>query len=92
MRIKIFEKNIIVLRLLSRRWQAPGAVKKKKKKAQSRKNRTILPMPIHVFDDSEQKAEFKAKINQIVCNFYCSFICDILEGCDILWIVKISCF
>ena len=32
MRIKIFEKNIIVLRLLSRRWQAPGAVKKRRKK------------------------------------------------------------
>ena len=43
--------------------QAPGAVKKRKeKKAQSRKIRTILPVPINVFDDSEQKAEFKANI------------------------------
>ena len=38
------------------------AVKKRRKKAQSRKIRTILPMPIYVFDDSEQKAEFKVKI------------------------------
>ena len=30
----------------------------KKKQAQSRKIRTILPVPIYVFHDSEQKVEF----------------------------------
>ena len=61
------------------------AVKKKGKKAQSRKFRRILPLPIYVFDDSEQKLEFKARIKP--CNhqpncmkLYCSFIHNILEG------------
>ena len=39
----------------------------------------IVPVPIYVFVDSEQKAEFKAKIkpssHQLNCmKFYCSFI------------------
>ena len=45
---------------LSRRWQAPGAVKKEKKSEKNPKK--IVPVPIYVFVDSEQKAEFKAKI------------------------------
>ena len=55
-------------KILSRRWQAPGAVKKseKKSKKKSEKNpkkiKKIVPVPIYVFVDSEQKAEFKAKI------------------------------
>ena len=57
--------NLIMTFNISRRWQAPGAVKKRReKKAQSRNIRTILPVPIYVFDGSEQKAEFKAKIKQ----------------------------
>ena len=44
----------------SRRWQAPGAVKKEKKSEKNPKK--IVPVPIYVFVDSEQKAEFKAKI------------------------------
>ena len=53
---------------LSRRWQAPGAVKKKEKnrkkirKKSEKKIEKIVPVPIYVFVDSEQKAEFKAKI------------------------------
>ena len=51
----------------SRRWQAPGAVKKEKKiekklKKIRKKIKKIVPVPIYVFVDSEQKAEFKAKI------------------------------
>ena len=45
---------------LSRRWQAQEAVKKRKKIRKKIKN--IVPVPIYVFVDSEQKAEFKAKI------------------------------
>ena len=60
---------------------ARGSEKKKKKKAQSQKIRTILPVPIYVFDDSEQKAEFKAKIKPCSHQPNCSFIYDILEGC-----------
>ena len=52
---------------ISRRWQAPGAVKKKKKSEKNlkkirKKIKKIVPVPIYVFVDSEQKAEFKAKI------------------------------
>ena len=53
---------------LSRRWQAPGAVKKRKKNRKKnpkkirKKIKKIVPVPIYVFVDSEQKAEFKAKI------------------------------
>ena len=47
----------------SRRWQAPGAVKKEKNPKKIRKEiKKIVPVPIYVFVDSEQKAEFKAKI------------------------------
>ena len=44
------------------RWQAPGAVKKRKNLKKIRKK--IVPVPTYVFVDSEQKAEFKAKIKQ----------------------------
>ena len=47
---------------ISRRWQAPGAVKKKFEKKIRKKNQKILPVPIYVFVDSEQKVEFKARI------------------------------
>ena len=54
--------------VISRRWQAPGAVKKEEKKSKKnlkkirKKIKKIVPVPIYVFVDSEQKAEFKAKI------------------------------
>ena len=38
---------------------ARGSEKMKKK---SKKNQKILPVPIYVFHDSEQKVEFKARI------------------------------
>ena len=41
---------------------AQGSEKKNNKKAQSRKIRRILPVPIYVFDDSEQKVELKVRI------------------------------
>ena len=73
---------------ISRRWQAPGAVKKEEeeKKANSPEFRMILPVPIYVFYDSEQKVEFKARItpcsHQPNCMlFYCSFIHNTLKGC-----------
>ena len=49
---------------ISRRWQAPRAVKKRKKnrKKNRKKIQKILPVPIYVFVDSEQKVEFKARI------------------------------
>ena len=48
---------------VSRRWQAPGAVKKEKKSEKNPKNnQKNRARPIYVFVDSEQKAEFKAKI------------------------------
>ena len=53
---------------ISRRWQAPGAAKKEEKKSIKnlkkirKKIKKIVPVPIYVFVDSEQKAEFKAKI------------------------------
>ena len=45
----------------------PGAVEKKKKSKKNlkkirKKIKKIVPVPIYVFVDSEQKAEFKAKI------------------------------
>ena len=40
----------------------PGSEKKKKRKKNPKKIQKILSVPIYVFDDSEQKAEFKAKI------------------------------
>ena len=57
----------VVLTYISRRWQAPGAVKKEKKSKKNlkkirKKIKKIVPVPIYVFVDSEQKAEFKAKI------------------------------
>ena len=51
---------------ISRRWQAPGAVKKRKKIR--KKIKKIVPVPICVFVDSEQKAEFKAKMNHFPIN------------------------
>ena len=78
---------------ISRHWQAPGAVKKIKMKSKKNPiffflNQKIVPVPIYVFVDSEQKAEFKAKIkpcsHQLNCmKFYCSFIKDILEDVKI---------
>ena len=61
----------------------PGSEKKEKN---PKKIKKIVPVPIYVFVDSEQKAEFKAKIkpcsHQLNCmKFYCSFIHDILKGC-----------
>ena len=73
---------------LSKRWQAPGAVKKRKKNPKKirKKIKKIVPVPKYDFVNWEQKAEFKANIKPcshqlIVWNFYCSFINDILEGC-----------
>ena len=60
--------KFILFWVKSRRWQAPGAVKKKEKnrkkirKKSEKKIEKIVPVPIYVFVDSEQKAEFKAKI------------------------------
>ena len=51
-----------IIKIVSRRWQAPGAVKKRRKKVQSRKIRRTLSVPIYVFDDSEQKVEFEVRI------------------------------
>ena len=41
---------------------ARGSEKKEKKKKIRKKIIKIVPVPIYVFVDSEQKAEFKAKI------------------------------
>ena len=41
---------------------ARGSEKKKKRKKIRKKIKKIVPVPIYVFVDSEQKAEFKAKI------------------------------
>ena len=77
---------------ISRRWQAPGAVNKEKKFKKIRKRiKKIVPVPLYVFVDSDQKAEFKATCamikscsHQLNCmNFYRKFIYDILEGCKI---------
>ena len=69
---------IIVIKALA---SARGSEKRKKNQKKSEKNpkkiKKIVPVPIYVFVDSEQKAEFKAKIKPC----YCSFIYDILEGC-----------
>ena len=50
-----------------------------KKKKNPKKIKKIVPVPIYVFVDSEQKAELKAKIkpcsHQLNCiNFYCCII------------------
>ena len=42
--------------------KALASARGSEQKAQSRKNRTILPVPIYVFDDSEQKVEYKVRI------------------------------
>ena len=60
-------QSLLSRRVVSRRWQAPGAVKKEKKSKKNlkkirKKIKKIVPVPIYVFVDSEQKAEFKAKI------------------------------
>ena len=49
---------------ISRRWQAPGAVKKRKKRPNREKSEGSCQclLPIYVFDDSEQKVEFKVRI------------------------------
>ena len=62
---------------------------KREKKAESPEIRRILPVSIYVFDDSEQKVEFKTSqinhvpINQIIWNFIVatSYIHDILKNC-----------
>ena len=55
---------LIVFGYPLRRWQAPGAVKKENKNQKKirKKIKKIVPVPIYVFVNSEQKAEFKAKI------------------------------
>ena len=64
---------------------ARGSEKRKKTKKNLKKVRKkikkIVPVPIYVFVDSEQKAEFKAKIKPCSHQLNCSFIYDILEGC-----------
>ena len=50
---------IIVIKALA---SAQGSEKKKKNRKKIKKIKKIVPVPIYVFVDSEQKAEFKAKI------------------------------
>ena len=56
---------------ISSRWQAPGVVLKMRKKLEVRRS---LPVPIFVFDDSDQKVEFKASIKP--CSHQPNFIVD----------------
>ena len=71
----------------SRRWQVPGAVKKIRKKSPIAKKSERSCQCLYMFLTTQRKKPNLRRrlnhvfINQIVCNFYCSFIYDILEGC-----------
>ena len=52
-------RDIFILQYIKALASARGSEKRKKIR---KKNQKIVPVPIYVFVDSEQKAEFKAKI------------------------------
>ena len=86
----------------------PGQWKKEEEKKPNREKSERSCQCLYTFLTTQSKKPNLRRrlnhvfINQIVWNFFCSFIYDILEGCKNfkeiqwkifkLWIVKISCF